>query len=212
VDRRRLLRRLPLLAAVWVALTAATLAGGARALLLAHPVFEAEVEALMPAYVARIQPRAADAREAGGDVVMVVHAVQPDRISGTHVVVPRIDIEESVDAGHELVPVILLLSLVLAWPWARWPQAARALALALGAAALVLAWTVPVHLAGLYEMNLQRVAASFNEVREPPWFLRQMIFFESGGQWLLALLLAAAIVLGVGRPDADPAVTRAPAR
>ena len=202
--RRRLLRRLPALALAWGGLTVAVLAGGARAVLLAHPLFEAEVEALMPAYVARIQPRSAADREPGGDIVLVVHAVRPDPISGEHVVTPWVDIQESINAGHELVPSIILVSMVLAWPWRRWPDRARAIALALVASALLLAWTLPVHLAGLYELNLQRVAASFHEARDKPWFLGQMVFFESGGLWLLALALAAAIVLGVNRASRAP--------
>ena len=199
VTRRRLLRRLPALALAWGGLTVAVLAGGAQALLLAHPVLEAEVEALMPSYIARIQPRSADPHATGGDIVLVVHAVQPDPISGDHHVAPFVDIQESVNAGHELVPVIILVSMVLAWPWRRWSDTARALALALVASALLLAWTVPVHLAGLFELNLQRMAGNFHETRDKPWYLGQMIFFESGGLWLLALALAAAIVLGVNR-------------
>lgn len=200
LDRSRLLRRLPALALAWGGLTLTVLAGGAQALLLAHPVFEAEVEALMPAYIAKIQPRSVADHEPGGDIVLVVHAIRPDPISGDHAVSPWIDMQESVDAGHEWVPTIILVSMILAWPWRRRSDAARAIALALGASALLLAWTVPVHLAGLYELNLQRVAASFHEVRDRPWFLGQMIFFESGGLWLLALSLAAAIVFGVNRP------------
>jgi hypothetical protein len=197
--RRRLLRRLPALALAWGGLTVAVLAGGAPALLLAHPVLEAEVEALMPAYVATIQPRSVADRDPGGDIVLVVHAIKPDPISGDHSVAPWIDMQESVNSGHELVPVIILVSMVLAWPWRRGSDTARAAALALVASALLLAWTVPVHLAGLYELNLQRVASTFHETRDKPWYLGQMIFFESGGLWLLALALAAAIVFGVSR-------------
>ncbi len=205
VNRSRLLRRLPTLALAWGVLTLAVLACGARALLLAHPVFEAGVEALMPAYIAKVQPRSVADREPGGNIVLVVHAIRPDPISGDHAVSPWIDMQESVDAGHELVPAIILVSVILAWPWRRWSDAARAVALALCASALLLAWTVPVHLAGLYELNLQRVAASFHEAREPRWFLGQMIFLESGGLWLLGLALAAAIVFGVDRPHRAPA-------
>ena len=99
------------------------------------------------------------------------------------------------------------MSLLAAWPWRRWRDAGIALGAGACAAALLLAWTVPVHLAGLYELNLQKVAGAFNEARATPWFLGQMIFLESGGLWLMPLLLAAAIVLGVSRflgPAARP--------
>lgn len=209
MDRRRLLSRaLPRLALAATALTLGALAAGAQAVLLARPLFEAEVEALLPNYVARLQPRDAASPATGGDVVMVVHAFRLDPIAGEHAVTPGIDITESVDAGHELVPVVVLLSMLAAWPWPRWRDAARALALGLAACGALLAWTVPVHLAGLYELNLQRVAAALHEARATPWMVRQMVFLESGGLWLLALLLGAGIVFAVDR-RARTAVTRA---
>ena len=45
-------------------------------------------------------------------------------------------------------------------------------------------------------------------MRETPWFLSQFIFFESGGLWLIALLLAMTIDMSVNyKPSPEPMLT-----
>jgi hypothetical protein len=181
------------LALVWAAATLAALAFGVPALVAARPLIQAGVEAILPGFIAII---AADPAGDGG-VTLTLEAMRGVEIAGDYSVVPWVPIRRGIHAGHDLVPAILLFSVLLAWPYRSWAERLRATALGVLACAVLLAWTIPVHLAGLLEIDLQRVADQLHVLRPEPWYLTQMIFFESGGTWLAALLLALSVALGV---------------
>jgi hypothetical protein len=189
MDRRSLLRALPRLVLAWLALTGGVALVGAHALVAVRAPLQFMVELLLPGFVTSIS---VDPHTSGG-VVIDVFAIRPVAISGDHVVTPWVRIQEGVHAGHDFVPAIILLAVLLAWPYRNWRQAVAALAWGVPMAVALVGWVVSVHFAGLLELSLQRVAGHYHEARETPFFLTQMIFLESGGQWLLGLLGAAAI-------------------
>ena len=55
---------------------------------------------------------------------------------------------------------------------------------------------------------MEQVAAYHHQVRPEPWVLTQMLFFESGGLWLLPLLAAVSIALSVTRRSPLPALIK----
>jgi len=179
------------LATAWVVLTLVVTAVGSRLVVSVGPVIELAVEQLMPGFVTSISRVSRD--EGAGDVAMQLQAMRPLRIADDYWVTPWVKVEERINAGHDLVPAIILFAVLLAWPYRRIGDAARALCLGLLVAVGLITWMTSVHFAGLFEISLQRVAAQYRQARPQPLFLAQMIFFESGGQWLLALLGATAI-------------------
>ena len=130
-----------------------------------------------------------------GDVAMDLQAIWPLPIVGDYVIAPFVKVQERINAGHDLVPAIILLSVLLAWPHRNLREAARALAWGAAASIILITWMTSVHFAGLFEIGLQRVAQGFHRTREIPICLTQMLFFESGGQWLAALVCAVGIGL-----------------
>ena len=184
------------LAAAGSAATLAVLAFGVSALVAARPLIQDGVEAILPGFIARI---GADPAGDSG-VIITLEAVQPVVIAGDYLVASWVPMHKGIHAGHDLVPAILLFSLLLAWPYRGAAERLRALALGVPACAVMLAWTIPVHLAGLFEIDFQRVAAQFHLARPQPWYLTQMMFFEAGGAWLAAMMLALVIALGVSGP------------
>jgi hypothetical protein len=197
MSRQALLKALVRLALAWAMLTTLASVLGPQMLVSLRPALQWTVEQLLPGMITSISisPRPGE----DGDVTMDLQAVRPVPIAGDYVVTPFVKVQERINAGHDLVPAIILIAVLLAWPHRSLGQGLRGLACGLVVATVLVAWMGSVHFAGLYEISLQRVAASFHEAREVPFFLTQMLFFESGGQWLIALVSAIAIGLGLMR-------------
>lgn len=96
----------------------------------------------------------------------------------------------SIGLLHALLPVVICLSILLAWPVRRRGQRLFLLLAGLAAAPFVIALTSPPLLLGLIEINFQETAGQLNETRPEPLVLSWMIFCEMGGNWLLGLLAA----------------------
>lgn len=95
---------------------------------------------------------------------------------------------------HVLVPVVLVFTALSAWPVRRWLHRLVLLALGVPAALLSLALTTPFLLAGKVEIVLQQRAQSMGVERPEPFFLTWMLFTESGGRWLVPIVLACVCV------------------
>lgn len=104
-------------------------------------------------------------------------------------------VETGSNLDHILVPPVILLAVMLAWPARSWRQRLALFALAAPAAALTIALTTPFLLAGKIEVMLQERAAAMGIAYPQPFSLHWMIFAEGGGRWLLALLLALLCVI-----------------
>jgi hypothetical protein len=191
MSRHQLYRALARLVVAWGALTWIAVSIGPGLIMLTHSPVEYTVEALMPGFVTSISATAKN--EGNGDIAISVHAFRSIPIAGDYVIAPWIPMVESIDAGHDLVPVVILLSVLAAWPHRRFRNGLWAFCWGALTSSILLVWTVSVHFAGLFEINLQRVASFYHEPRSTPLFLTQFIFFESGGVWLVALLLASSI-------------------
>lgn len=195
MSRRKLPSALARLIAAWGGLTWIACGIGPGLIMMVHSPVEFMVEELMPGYVTSMS--APMPHEGSGDIAISVRAFRPVAIAGDYQVAAGIPMSESIDAGHDLVPAILLLSVLAAWPHRGFRKGLWSFGWGALSCLPLLIWTVSVHIAGLFEINLQRVASACHLVREKPWFLSQFIFFESGGSWLIALLLATAIAMSV---------------
>jgi hypothetical protein len=103
----------------------------------------------------------------------------------------------SINVDHTLVPQVIFLTVAWSWPCARRRELVARLALTLPALSILLALDVPAHLVGLVEIYLAEVGR-VNASSRAAWPITWMIFMESGGRWLLAILVAAVCV-GVSR-------------
>jgi len=100
---------------------------------------------------------------------------------GTHVV-------------HTLVPVVLLLTPLLAWPAIRLTEVFLRLALGLPALVATLALTAPILLVGHVQMSIVRAAVSAGAPFHEPFLITFVLFMEGGGRWLLPLALAIGCI------------------
>ena len=91
---------------------------------------------------------------------------------------------------HTLVPSVILLATLAAWPVDRWQRRVALLGAGLALAVVLVAAVAPFQLLGQLEIQFAEFAARTGYERPVPWTLRWMIFCEMGGRW--ALPLAAA--------------------
>lgn len=110
------------------------------------------------------------------------------------------EIRAATNLSHALVPLVILVTVAIAWPGRLELRVRRFLA-ALPMIALVSSLTTPFLLAGKVQMFLMDLAARNGSQRDGGLLVEWLIFTETGGRWLLPLLLAAAIILAVNRSE-----------
>lgn len=128
-------------------------------------------------------------------IVWSVASHRPVRV-GEQTLPANVPMSASTLAGHSVQHLVLLYTVILAWPQPGWRARARVLALSVPALLLVEALDVPFVLRGSLE-DLMRYQLAPDTLRTN-WLVIWMDVMNGGGR--LALSLAAALgVLGIGR-------------
>jgi hypothetical protein len=96
---------------------------------------------------------------------------------------------------HALVPLVILWSLIIAWPATVVREKVSLLLLSLPATLITVALTTPFLLAGRVEIMFSEMAYQRGEQREEPFALTWLLFTEGGGRWLLPIVMAACCIL-----------------
>lgn len=120
--------------------------------------------------------------------------MRPIIVVSGQVVNPGSEMTAGTHLTHTLVPPVIILSLLLAWPTVSIAKRFILLALGLVMSILVVALTVPLVLLGHLEIMFQDMATNTGQTRPVPVMLDAMIFLESGGRWLLAVASALICV------------------
>jgi len=171
----------------WVMLSAIGLWGGRYAIEVMIPPWMLAAETLGTSYIPVLKYK----REAQGERLVMTALVTRPIYVRERIALPRgAFIDVSIDALHTLVPFVILLTVLAAWPVASFRQRARLLAAGLAAALGVSMLTTPALLAGRFDLMLIDYAAHTGTKYDTPGVVYWMIFCESGGLWLLPLLAA----------------------
>ncbi|WFP51977.1 hypothetical protein PL263_08065 [Methylomonas sp. EFPC3] len=125
-----------------------------------------------------------------GDYLISVSAwvLRPIPVVAGYTVNPGAQMTAGTHLTHTLVPPVITLSLVLAWPGTTWAQRGIAAIGGIVQSLLLVTVTVPLLLLGNLEMMFQNMAEQAGRVRPVPFSLDVMLFLEGGGRWLLAVL------------------------
>lgn len=204
----RVLRLSVRLVVVWALLCAATIGFGRPALSLALPLFDRVIAALQDDFVASV--------EMAQDGQAWVLRMQPTLVRAA-----RLNAELAMPAGtrlrwfvthvdHTLVPPLLFLMVLLAWPAERRSELLVRLTTAVPALVLILASTAPVQLVGQVQMVQAELSTLAGASPREPALVTLMVFMESGGRWLLPLTCGVLCIalgrwLGGSRRDRHPA-------
>ncbi|ATG89737.1 hypothetical protein [Methylomonas koyamae] len=114
--------------------------------------------------------------------------LRPIPVAAGYTVNPGAQMTAGTHLTHTLVPPVITLSLILAWPGAALAQRIIAAIGGILLSLLLVTATVPLVLLGNLEIMFQNMAEQAGRSRPVPFSLDAMIFLESGGRWLLAVL------------------------
>lgn len=129
------------------------------------------------------------------NVKITATLVQPIRATGGSVLVAGNTFSALIHTWHILVPVVIIFSLLLAWPVKILRQRAQLLLIAIPVSLFVLAFTIPALLAGHIERQLFTLLEKAGGKPDIPFILDWVIFVEMGGLWLFPIAGAIICVL-----------------
>jgi len=121
----------------------------------------------------------------------VIHAINA---TSTLALSPGKLITSSINVMHLLVPVVILFSLLVAWPVNRIQQRKQILLLAIPMTFIILMFVTPALLASQIEMNLISLIQKVGGTPKEPFVIKWMIFIEMGGLWLFPVVAAVVCV------------------
>jgi hypothetical protein len=127
-----------------------------------------------------------------GDYLIALSAwvLRPMPLFAGLTVNPGAEMTAGTHLTHTLVPPVITLTLVMAWPCFSLLQRVIACGLGLLVSLILVTATVPLLLLGDLEMMFQNLAADAGQVKPVSYYLDLMIFLEGGGRWLLAVVSA----------------------
>lgn len=119
---------------------------------------------------------------------------RPLLIDSHQAIPPGTELKSVQHVMHVLVPIVIVYSIVLAWPVSRW---AERVLLAMGgvlASAVVIGMTLPFVLLGLLEIQFQDMAIQAGVSRPESLVVQWLYFCEMGGAWILAVTTALCCI------------------
>ncbi len=185
----------------WVVVSLVALHGGAELIRAIEPWLAFVVELALNGYDARI---GLIQEEQDIQIQLLARAIEPIHISGPFGLPPGAEIRTSTHLSHAMIPVVLLLCFLLAWPAAglrSW--LIRGTVAALMAFVLITA-TTPLLLAGKLEMFYVELASQRGLSYTPGLLVDWTLFMEMGGRWLLPILAAGIVLI--------PSIPKKPSR
>ena len=179
----------------WLALSVLGYVAGERLITFSRPLLAASIGQIAP--------------DLHGPLALVVHqgerhlrfdaqAVRPIALGRGLVVPAGQALPSSASVFHVLVPLVILGTLIGAWPARSAAEQIRVVILGIAGAALVLALTTPFQLVGLIELALQEFADQHGSGRPRPLALSWMLMLEGGGRWALPVAVAV-LAIAAGR-------------
>jgi hypothetical protein len=127
-------------------------------------------------------------------IVLSGLVMRPLHLTESLAIPPGTELTAQTHLLHTLVPAVIELTAVFAWPVSGWPERLVGILLGIVTAIAVIAVSAPFVLIGTIEISLQEWVATSGGQRPEPWALTWMLFCEMGGRWLLAVLAAIASI------------------
>ncbi|MFO1435539.1 MAG: hypothetical protein U1F34_03950 [Gammaproteobacteria bacterium] len=176
---------------IWLLLSVIGVAAGKQILTPFIPLLESTTDTVMQDYSCRLSivRESSDLR-----VMAALTATRPLPIAAEVGIPAGTTLNTQIDVVHQLVPLTILLVLVAAWPATNVRIWLIRCGIGLLLCPVLLMATTPIQIAGLTEIAFQEYAVKLSAMRPKPFSLYFMLFLESGGRWLMALLAAALTV------------------
>lgn len=179
---------------VWVLLSTAAKVWGSWLIKAISPWLAYIIERAVPGFDAQLHLMALDS---GAVLQLRAFAQGPIHLTGSFGLPPGATITTATHVGHAMIPPVLMLSLLAAWPLHAFTQYGRLLLVGGVAAFGLISLTTPLLLVGKLEMFFTELAERRGLTYDPSLFVDWSIFMEMGGRWLLPIVAAGGIILGL---------------
>jgi hypothetical protein len=175
----------------WLALSLLGIIAGRQLITLLLPFFSEIINAMSSDY-----SHVLDIVQANGETMIEITATIIHPIKATHslMISPGKTLIASIHVVHVLVPVVILLTLIAAWPVDRPRTRLQLLLLSVPMGFIILSFTTPSLLAGYIERQIGSLILSVGGTPEEPFLFDWIVFQEMGGRWLLPIVGAVFCV------------------
>ena len=180
------------LVAAWLALSIVGIVFANQIVSPFLPLFATVVDKISPDYSSVMNIRAHDN---ANQIVLIANVIHPIRLSSEKYIPPGVALTAGSDVIHTIVPMVILYTILFAWPVKQFKQRLMLLLLGFPMLLLVLALTTPQLMAGRIAMQVFNLTLKAGVVPKEPFVIKWMIFVESGGRWLLPLAAAMMCVM-----------------
>ena len=174
---------------IWFLLAQAGQQWGAQIIQPLLPLYEDAVETVNDGYRAEISI----VKEPKGEVLQLnATTIKPMPVTPDVSLSPGRTIPVTVTLLHQLVPIVILLTILLTWPARHLKHRMYLLLAAVPCIAIIAIVTTPMQLLGTLEISFQNYAASLGYLRDAPTVLTWMVLTEGGARWLIPALIGLA--------------------
>lgn len=178
----------------WVLVSVLGLLWGRRLLELLLPLFDIVITVAQEDFA----PTLEIVSDSDGEISLKMTAlsVQNLHLAGAWYIQGGVTVSDfNTTLFHMMVPAVLLLTPLLAWPVIGWREALIRATAGIPAFLGVMLTTTPFFLIGRFDMYLSDQAARVGERPSDTWMIHWAIFTEMGGRWLLPIVAATVCIL-----------------
>ena len=200
IEPRQLVPALVRLVLAWAFLSVAGYAYGRELAAVLVPLIAGVVEFTAP----ELRVFLSIVEREGEDMIRMTAVLRQPLAVAPGVTLPaNTELPSATNVVHTLVPLVILFSLLIAYPARSLTERLYQVPIGVMVGALVVVLTAPFVLLGQVEIFYQELAAQAGVQRWEPLLLTWMIAMESGGRWVLGLVgagLAAYLAAWMARP------------
>ena len=173
----------------WILLSALGIASAPQMVSALLPFFADTLNSMSPKFYRYLK-----VTNLQGNPLLEITAVirDPIRVTNTLVIPSGKTFTASIHVLHVMVPIIILFTLLCAWPTSRIQERIRLLLFGIPVNFIILGITIPALLEGHIEMQLNSMIHSAGGVRGNLFLLNWVVFVEMGGLWLFPIIGALA--------------------
>jgi hypothetical protein len=173
---------------IWILVSGIGLLCGQKLLKLLLPVFSVVITLAQDDFWPTL-----DIAETNGEMVVRMSAkiIRSIPLSANQSILSGASVNyTAIGVLHAVVPAVLFITLILAWPIHSWREGMHRCVLSVPSFILMMLMTAPLFLVGRFQMAIVDMAQRLGQETDDTLLILWTIFLEMGGNWLLPILLA----------------------
>lgn len=172
---------------IWVALSILFYFIGPYIIHFLLPFFSFILNFMSDNHVSVLSINTIDGNQAIQAVTTTIRTIQ---FTDNLILSPGFQVQPITNVIHNLVPLVIFYSVVLAWPGMILKERIILCLLGVPVSFIMLSILIPTILAGHIESQLLSSAeAQLGRMLETPFIMKLVVFMETGGRWLMPLIM-----------------------